>query len=509
MKRTILFISLFQVLTVAAQNDEGTYRYDDATQLWRLTDNAATLGLDSTRNRGYALFNGEHHSGDYARVQEGTQTNQLRFQSERYQTIGKYLHAYGRFDFDYGRTKNRAWADVMRPYNANPFFSGSAIAGKYDFQDFDFTASMGTISFGGWRFGLKLDYKVGDLSRLRDPRPRLQSLDYRLVPAVAYTTGHHTFALSGSYERRKEKLTGVKNMQSNATIKYYFMSGMEQADGKTNGYESFWREWVDHRFGGELTYGYRNGDQQTLLSLHMERGEEYAYEQYKYEPGRFVDYRYGASLHFREPSGQGNVIHQADFSIDYQQAYADEYRQQLRQEKDIETSLTSYHYDNILTYKKRYQVNTLDADFRYRAHFVKEKREYAFIGWNMEFKTAENKRLLPVSELHYGGVCMTAEGGISITRRLWIDTSIGGFLSDDATISLADPTTDYAQQVLLPDMYYYAANYWRGRLQVTYQFPVKIKGMKTQWFVRAYGDYLRTDNHLDGKSVGLTVGLYN
>jgi hypothetical protein len=496
-----------QVLTATAQEGEGAYRYDDATQVWRLTDNAATLGLDSTRNRGYALFNGEHHSGDYARVQEGTQTNQLRFQSERYQTIGKYLHAYGRFNFDYGRTKNRAWADAMRPYNATPFFSGSAIAGKYDFQDFDFTASLGTVSFGGWRFGLKFDYKVGDLSRLRDPRPRIQSLDYRLAPAVAYTTGAHTFALSGSYERRKEKLTGVKNMQNNATIKYYFMSGMEHVDGKTNGYESFWREWVDHRFGGELTYGYQNNDQQTLLTFHMERGEEYAYEQYKYEPGRYVDYQYGVNL--RNRLKEGNIIHQIDIAAGFQESYADEYRQQLVQEKDISTGLTSYSYENLITFKKRYQVKVFNADLRYRAHFIKGQQENSYLGFHIAINEADNKYLLPTSTLNYGGTTLMAEGGFNIMKRLWIDAEGGGFVSQSSSISLADPTTDYAQQVLLPDMSYYAANYWRGHLQVTYQFPVNIKGTKTQWFVRAYGDYLRTNNHLDGKSVGLTIGLYN
>ena len=91
-------------------------------QLWRLTENAATLQLDSSANRGYAEFQAEHRSGDYRRVQEGGQRNQLTFQTERYQSIGKYLMGYGHFRFDMDRTKDRAWADVMRPYNANPFF---------------------------------------------------------------------------------------------------------------------------------------------------------------------------------------------------------------------------------------------------------------------------------------------------------------------------------------------------------------------------------------------------
>lgn len=504
-KHTIAVMTLLACLTVQAQESE--YRYDDATQLWRLTRNAAGLGLDSTRNRGYALFNAEHRSGDYARVQEGTQHNQLRFQAERYQSVGKYLYGYGRFDFDYGRTKNRAWADAMRPYNSNPFFSGSAIPGKYDFQDFDFTAALGTVDFSGWRFGLRFDYKVGDLSRLRDPRPRLQLLDYRLQPGVTYTTGAHTVGLSAGYERRKEKFVGVKNEQSNAVITYYFMKGLEQAEAVTNGYESFWREWVDHRFSGELTYAYRTSALHTQLSLSLERGEEYAYEQYKYEPGRYVDYQYGVSL--RNRLTRGAVVHQLDAAVSYEESYADEYRQQLHQEKDLQTGLTSFSYVNLFTLKKRYQASVFQADLHYRAHFTTRRQEQAYAGASLSTSHVRNKRLLPTSELNYGGIQIMAEGGLAVGKSLWIDAEAGGFVSQKADLSLADPTTDYAVGVLLPDMDYYRANYWRSRLQVTYEFPLTIQGTRTHWFVRAYGDYLRTNNGLNSRCVGLTVGLYN
>ncbi len=505
MRRTIFLFSLLTCLTASAQ--EGTYRYEDATQLWRLTENAAALGLDSTRNRGYALFNGEHQSGDYARVQEGTQTNLLRFQTERYQTVGKYLHAYGRFDFDYGRTKNRAWSDVMRPYGANPFFTGSAIRGKYDFQDFDCTAALGTTDLGGWRFGLKLDYQVGDLSRLRDPRPRLQLLDYKITPAVTFTTGRHTLGLSGSYNRRKEKFTGVKNEQSDAVIKYYFLSGLEQADGKTNGYTSFWREWVDHRFAGELSYAYRSADYHSLLSLHIERGEEDIYEQYKYEPGHYVDYQYGVD--WRNRISEGACIHQLDVSLNYEQSYADEYRQKLIQENDVTTVLSSFYYTNLITYQKRYQLRAFHVDLHYRAHFVKEHAEKGYAGVQLTTNELRQQYLLPTSKSSHGGTSILAEGGLELARRLWVDIAAGGYIAQQPLLELADPTTDYALQVLIPDQQYYAANYWRGHAQLTFQFPLKIAGSNTLWFVRAYGDYLKTNNHLDRKQVGISIGLFN
>ena len=59
------------------------------------------------------------------------------------------------------------------------------------------TAAVGTTDFSCWRFGLQLNYQLGDLSRLRDPRSRSQLLDYRLTPAVSYTMGNHTLGFVG------------------------------------------------------------------------------------------------------------------------------------------------------------------------------------------------------------------------------------------------------------------------------------------------------------------------
>ena len=112
--RALLFLAA-SLLPLGLLAQEAEYRYDDATQLWRLTDNAAGLSLDSTQNRGYAELQAEHREGDYRRVQQGGQRNQLQLFTERYQRVGEYLVGYGRFLFGMDRTKDRAWADELRP----------------------------------------------------------------------------------------------------------------------------------------------------------------------------------------------------------------------------------------------------------------------------------------------------------------------------------------------------------------------------------------------------------
>ena len=404
---TILAMALTACTVYAQQKASalGEYRFDDATQLWRLTDNAAGLGIDTTRNRGYAEIGYYHHSGDYTRVQEGTRSNQLRFETERYQKIGKYIYGYGRFDFDYGRVNNRTWCDVRRPYNSNPYFSGSAIMGKYDFQDFNFTAALGSAAIGKWHFGMRLDYNVGDLSRLRDPRPRSQLLEYKIIPAVTYSFGKNTFGLSGNYHRRKEKIDGVKTIQSDATIMYYNMTGLEHAVGTVSGYSGYLREWVDHRFVAELTYSHKTDRYNMIAAATIERGSENILGQYEKEEGKYVDYNYGFSIRNRIMAE--NLLHEIDFSLGYEQSYADEYTQKFKAENNDEVKTKTYsyehrlpdgtieirdstitqtypvssqYYETMLVMKKRYQVKIFKTDFHYRLNFTDGERVNRYVG---------------------------------------------------------------------------------------------------------------------------------
>lgn len=514
----ILLTALFTInCSLITSNAQGIaqYRYEDATQLWRLTDNAAGLSLDSAKNRGIAYFDLQHREGDYRRVQEGGQKNQLEFYTERYQRINSILVGYGSFRFDMDRTKDRAWCDVMRPYNSNPFFSGSNISGKYDTQQFDLTAAVGTIQMWGISAGLRLDYKVSDLSRLRDPRSRSELLDYKLTPSLAYTSEPHTIGLSGHYNRRKEKIPGMTTVQQDPNLKYYLMSGMEHASGTTGGYGGFSREWVDHRFGAALNYGYNSGAVKSLNTVSIERGSEDVLGQYKYEPGHYVSYRYG--IESRNRLNTGKVLHQIDLAVSYEQAYADEYRQQLVQERDAEKGYTSYRYETLIEFKKRYQVKCLATNLHYRLSWLSAPVSNTasttsvsgYLGIKGALNQASNKHLLPTSSLEYTHFDLTAEGGKSLFKdRLWIDAEASYHISQKADLQLADATTEYAVQVLLPDMQYYDANYWRGHLQVTYQFPLNIKGTRANWFVRAYGDYLKADHSLKRSTVGASIGIY-
>ena len=520
-----LFLLMFTLPTMAQTPSdslvgEPEYRYKNLTQLWHNTSNAAGLSLDDSSNRGFASIGFNHRGGDYHRVQEGGAMNNMQFFTERYQRLGRYLYSYGKVDFNLGRTKDRAFADQYRPYNSNPYQSGSAIAGSYDHQDFDMVASVGTTDFSGWRFGLQLNYQLGDLSRLRDPRSRSQLLDYRLTPSVSYTMGGHTLGLSGYYDRRKEKMGPLVTVQSDATLTYYLFSGMEYATGTIGGYSSFNREWVNHQVGAAMDYGYRSDSFHTLNSFGISRGEEYAYGTYKYEPGRYFTYLYNVQSQNRLLTG--SVLHQVDVRMDWQQGYADEYRQQLIIKNDPQIGTTSYTYEKQLEFRKRYQVRTFDCAFRYRANFLNDAPSRllqqataslkGYTGFSIDTHKASNRHLLPLSSSDFSRINFQLENGISLFKQhLTADLTLGYSVSTRADLQLADDSSILAQRVLLKDLPYYDANLLYGRLQVMYQFPLTIKRSRAMWFVKAFGDFTSANSagHPNLYNVGFSVGLFN
>jgi len=506
--------------------EAAAYRLADACQLWQQSRNAAGIAFDvampdSSTNRGVAYFNYGHISGDFHRVQDGGMRNDLQFFTERYQKIGRYLYGYGSFDFNMGRTKGRAWSDVIRSYNSNPFISGSSVFGKYDHQNIALDARLGTIPFGHFTYGAALRYEVGDLSRLRDPRSRVNLLDYRITPSVTYTFGDaltgkefkscHTIGLALHYDRRKEKLPSLTTVQTDATLAYYVMTGLEDATGTVGGYGGYQREYVNHEFGGELSYAYRGLRLRSVTSLTLDHGTEYVYGQYKYEPGRYYTYIYGVKTQNRLKTG--GMLHALDVAATYQQAYADEYRQERVSTTDSITGYNTISWNRLMTYRKRFQFTKFDFSAHYRLSFTMGHEQRGYVGLLYLLQNVHNKRLLSTSTLDYASSFIRLEGGYATPAwgkgcRLLFDATAGYNFSTKAELNLADATTDYAVNVLIPDMDILGADYFRGSLQAEYQQPIRIGGRTTRWFARAAADYIKTNNSLDRLQLHFSVGLY-
>jgi len=77
-----------------------------------------------------------------------------------------------------------------------------------------------------------------------------------------------------------------------------------------------------------------------------------------------------------------------------------------------------------------------------------------------------------------------------------------------SNLSLSDATTDYAVNVLAPDMTYWGASYILGSLQLTYQFPFSIRKTRREWFVKAHGNCVSTNKSTNAWEAGMSLGIF-
>ena len=287
------------------------------------------------------------------------------------------------------------------------------------------------------------------------------------------------------------------------------MSGMENAVGNIRGYSGYQREWVNHSFGMELSYAYGKGDFRNLTSVSLQRGSESILGQYKYRPGHFYNYIYGLQSQNRFETA--DLLHQLDVKAAFEEGYADEYRQQLIIENDPKTSLNSYHYETLIKFNKRYQVKKLDLGLRYR---VTAEENNGLPGGHFDvrgdYQQVGNRHLLNASKLEYARLNLMEETGF-YWKKWSVTAGLGYSWSTKSRLKLADETTDYAQNVLIPDMNYHEVNYWRYRLEVTRELPLTIKKLKTNCYAKAYVDGIETKklgkDNPDKYTLGISLGL--
>ncbi len=489
---------------------KGSYLYQDAQEVWRNTNNAAGLGLDSLTNRGVTYFELSQLNTDHHLVQNGDKQNTIHFLSERYQHIGKHLVGFGRFEFNTGRDFGRAWCDMLRTEHSNPYFSGSDKPGKYERQLIDLTAQLSTVQIGPMTYGFRLDYKVGDYSRLKDPRSRVMMAEYRVAPSITYTLGQHSLGLVAHYQHYKEKLTGLTTVQTDATLMYYQATGLEHVIGTVGGYNAFSREFVNHEFGIEFDYNFQTEAFQSLNAFGFEHARENMYEQYKAEPGawRNQEWRFASQNRI----SRGAKLHQLDLTLKYLPALGDEYRQQKVIELNPETGASTTYYQTLITYKNRYELYEYQADFHYRLLWLDGAKTKAYAGVRATYQYDKEQYNLPVSFRKIGHLDTMLEGGGALfskgDRSFWAEAKAGYHVSTKSELCLNDATGIYATSVLLPDMDYYGANYYQGQLELTYLMPVTFKGYRNIWYAKIGGSYLKTDNHTDGYYAAASIGIY-
>lgn len=491
----------------SGNNFIGEYRYADLR--------AGTVGHNtahvSNLSRGAASFGLSHSQGDLHRVQEGGVGNAVAFEAERHQGFpSRAMYVYGRFRFSQRHVKDRAWCDVLRPYDANPFFPGSAIRGSYDDQSFDLDGILAKDFGGRVVAGVELRYAMTDFSRLRDPRPRSQMLDYMVGPSVRLLLGggNSAVGLQLAYDRRKEKIASVSTVSSSSTIVYWQMSGLESATGTIGGFGGYNREWVNHKFGGELSFDRKTDRYAMVAAVSLHKSTEYVYGTYKFEPGRMGGYDYG--LQTSHKLWCGDMLHHLSLNVSYREGYADEFAQSLVQTRDSATGYTSSRYVRLITFRKRFQIQVLDASLGYTAHWLDGRGERAYAGLGLAYGRSRQKHLLPTSRLTRSRLRVGVEGGVVFFKgSLLAEVDAGYAPSTEARMSLADETGAYAQSVLVPDLDFYRSDITDASLKLTLQrHNVLRHGRHFRWFVAAQGGFEGNSAGKSNANFALSLGVF-
>jgi len=482
----------------------------DTKQINLKSENPAFLQLDSLIDRGSSTFSLLQKDGSYHLVQDGDKTKSISVSSQGIKKAGNYIAARGNFNFNQGRIYNKAWNDFYRSEHSDPYIAGSSVSGEYASQDISLTADLATIKLKNFTYGIRVDYNVGDLSRLKDPRSRVSLADYFITPGVTYSFGNNTLGVSGKYRRRKERLLGLSTVDADASFMYYQMTGLEHTNAIQGGHKGFGREFVDNEFSAQMSYGYKTENFETLNEISVATAEENVYENYKYEPGTYFWKEYKLASFNRIKTEK--LYHVFDFNVNFKPAFADQYKSQLKTSKDPETGIESKYYEKLITYGKRYETSEIVAGLHYKALWYNDLCSKAYLGAIFNYSYNKDEYHLPESYLEEGGFYAGAEFGISVFQKnghsLFIDTKGGYYSKLKSVLFLDDFSTDYAVEVLIPNMEYYGASFVKGNLSITYQFPVSIKGSKLLWFVKTEGSYLSSNKSTDAYSAGLSIGVY-
>ena len=152
----------------------------------------------------------------------------------------------------------------------------------------------------------------------------------------------------------------------------------------------------------------------------------------------------------------------------------------------------------------------MDLGLHYRISKHTVPLEWFYMGAMIDYKAVSNKYLLHTSEFQYESVNPALEIGGKL-GRISVNMTSGYSFSTRSKLALANSQTDYAKQVLLPDMKYYELNYFFGHFDIICDLPVNIKRTATTLYAKAWCDSLETKKYGSDKlrkyQVGVSLGV--
>jgi len=188
---------------------------------WAESSNAASLSFFDYQNKiGNVYLGFAQEEGDYRLFQEAKAENKYGFFTSGYVKLGKW-DFFGNFNYYSENDKEIKWADVLEPYNDNPYNIGDSIGGNY-FKEYFKMEAKGAYRLGAiTTLGFDVKYKTGVGAKRKDPRPENVITSFEFMPAVIFNFNKIKLGANLRYMGGKED-TEISTVTGNSFDIFYF-----------------------------------------------------------------------------------------------------------------------------------------------------------------------------------------------------------------------------------------------------------------------------------------------
>lgn len=444
--------------------------------VWNATNNPTTISFyELGKASGSAGFSADYLAGAYRRAMDPSEDYSLGFSTDSYNSLDN-IDLYGSFAFTQETLKGKKYSENYDPYNGNPYLAGSTLEGDYTKQLFEFNvAASSKVLSNRMRFGVSIDYNVGDMSRYNDPRSRVQLADYSITPGfIIDLTPKDRIGLSGTYRYRKEKmLKPVAKSENLDRYMYCLQKGLSEYS--ETGLLFFSRRYVGNYGGGELQYSHMTPN----LSLVVHGGATYRYDdvigERKENPGNYssIDYHGGVSALW----GNGRLRHKAVVGLSYISGDAEECLQELTTETNEQGMPDSYWRTVMKNIRYRNSLSTMSALWQISG--LRGGKYSWDVGVAIDASVYSSKYILPKSDFHtaylepslIGGCLLYSKGNseINISGRLGWHQSLTNKLSTNPELENEKLTT-IRDNVTIPDYQTFSRSGLMTGLNLNYIF---------------------------------------
>ncbi|MDD2424656.1 MAG: hypothetical protein PHP30_03395 [Bacteroidales bacterium] len=480
---------------------------------WEYTSNPTSLGVNPMPDYGITYFGGIYLAGDDHRAQQEGSKSGINFYSDSYKGL-KHLNLWGAFKYSQSRLKDKAFSDIIDPYNGNPYYAGSALKGEYEEQLIELKAKMSSKKLFNFAYaGIGVEYQVGDYSRLRDPRSRSLLANYSINPGFAFQLSPCSkVGITGSYRFSKEKMEKPVTI-SNQSDKYDYYDMKGNGEYNIVRILDYERDRISNILGSEIQYELSKNNFNFLLSAGIDSREDKVEQASQKSPGDYNSVTYSAGIYANIIYNKG--VHNFNLKINDVNGWSNEYLQEPGVYTNPNGAIISIWETIFSAVKYRnFATNALAGWTYYHLDTPGEYDWYA--GLSYSYDKSECRYILPYSSIGIEKSTIKARGGYVLLNKnrnsVHLSGSFGYQTKGNNHLVLnelleAAQKTVIQDNVLIPDYNYFNHDRVFYGADIKYKFPLQRSKNSLSGYISVYGNNYNIIKGSNRALVGFAFGI--